>query len=325
MNGELLFAALGEAAPEDILRSGRAGGYFGGETGKRRMRPTARIVLIAAAITLLLAGAVGAKVVLGVWNDRWVQEPARDPAAVVRTAIENQTQKEYTVSVQVGSVREDEEEADKVWAGSKDSMLARLNGWTDTHAALAPYDRADFKAFYAEYTAEYDHTKTFYPDGRLGQWFYLIRGQEGNWEIWDSCDPISLDTAQEETEPSPETEQADTDGAVDEAIRMVQAWEKFEDVGAVTVEKAECSPERKAHAMELLSGSTLAEAEGWTEAYLKENLAAVEITWTAHPAPDPALPDAQPVTETAVYYLLRDPATGQWSNSEITGFMDGKE
>ena len=320
MNGELLFEALGEAAPVDILRAGRAGGFL---NGKRKLRPTVRVALIAAAIALLLAGAVGAKMVLGIWNDRWVQTPAPDPAAVVREAIDNQQQKEYTVRVQVDFVREDGQEADKVWTGAADSMLALQNGWADpenVHKACA--DRTDFTAVYAEYTVEYDHTRTFYPDGVLGQWFYLVRGKDGNWEIWDSCDPISLDPAQEETE-QPQTGVADTDGAVEETVRMVKAWEQFDDVSAVTVEKAECSRERKARAVELLSGSSLAEAEGWTEAYLIENLAAVEITYTMHPAPDQ--PDPQPVTETAVYYLLRDPATGQWRNSEITGFMDGKE
>ena len=97
MNAELLFEALNEAAPEDILRAGRAGGYL----EARNMRPIVRIALVAAAVLILLAGAVAAKTVLGIWNDRWVQTPAADPEAVVRSAIENQSQKEYTISVRV--------------------------------------------------------------------------------------------------------------------------------------------------------------------------------------------------------------------------------
>ena len=321
MNGELLFAALNEAAPEDILQAGRAGGYL---DGKKREYPIIRILLVAAIVLLLLASAVGAKMVLGIWNDRWVQAPAPEPETVVQSAIENQTQKEYTVSVQIDSIQEDPAEADKVWTGSKNSVLARQNGWTDFSAMLEKHDRADFKVFYAEYDVEYDHEKTFYSDGTLCQWFYLIRGADGNWVIWNSCDPISLAPASDETEQS-QTEIADTGGAVDEAIRIVKAWEQFEDVGSITVEKAFSSPERKERAIQYLNGSSLMKAEKWTEEYLQQNLAAVEITYTTQPVPDPALPDSQPVTETAVFYLLRDPMTGQWSNSEITGFMDGME
>ena len=61
------------------------------------------------------------------------------------------------------------------------------------------------------------------------------------------------------------------------------------------------------------------------EEYLQMNLAAVEITYTTEYNPYPDLPDPPPTTETDVYYLLRDPATGQWQNSEITGFMDSQE
>ena len=313
MNAELLFEALNEAEPEDILRAGRAGGYL----EARNMRPIVRIALVAAAVLILLAGAVAAKTVLGIWNDRWVQTPAADPAAVVHSAIENQAQKEYTVSVRIDAIREDAAEANRVWAGSRDSMLARQNGWTDHSAALAPYDREDFKAFYAAYTVEYDHTKTWYADGALGQWFYLIRNRTGQWEIWESCDPVALDppaASDTETEtPLPEPE--DADGAVEAVVRMVKGWEDFDDVAAITVEEAE----------RLTAEQDVILAEGWTEEYLQNNLAAVEITWTTQYRPDPDLPERAPETETAVYYLLRDPATGQWKNSEITGFMDGQE
>ena len=323
MNGEALFEVLGEIAPEDILRAGRAGGYL----ATKKMRPIVRAALVAAAVLILLAGAVAAKTVLGIWNDRWVQEPASDPAAVVRTAIENQMQKEYTVSVQVESVTEDAQETEKVWTGAKDSMLTRQNGWTDTRAALAGYSREDFKAFYAAYTVEYDHTKTWYADGALGQWFYLTRDGKGQWEIWESCGPIALDPPAESPQPSQEDqpEPEDADGAIRETVRMVKAWEQFDDVDSITVETAVCSTEQKAKAIEALHGSSLAAAEGWTEEYLQNNLAAVEITWTTRYHPYPDLPDPVPATETGIYYLLRDPITGEWKNSEITGFMDGIE
>ena len=321
MNSELLLYALDAAAPEDILHAGRAGGYLG-ETKKRR-KPIVRVLLVAAVVGVLLAGAVCADMVLGIWNDRWVQEPAPDPAAAVRSAIENQTMKEYTIRVEVESVREDPAEAQKVYTGARDSMLALQNGWADHSAELAEKcgGPENFKAMYCVYDVEYDHTKTWYADGRLGQWFYLILDPKGRWEIWDSCDAISLDVPAQEEPPAP----ADADGAVQTVVAMVEKWEQFDDVDAITVDRAECSAERRDRALALVVASPLAEANGWTEDYLRENLAAVEITYTTHYMPSADLPERPDETETAVYYLLRDPATGDWKNSEITGFMDGRE
>lgn len=327
MTSQALFAALNEVASEDILSAGQAGGFL---PGKQKKRTALRIVLIAAAL-ILLAGAAGAKMVLGIWNDRWLQQPAPDPAAVVRGAIENQTEKEYTVSVEVGTIREDTREGDLVWTGSRDSMFALQNGWTDTKTALEERcggSQSNFKAFYANYTVEYDHTKTFYRDGTLGQWFYLTRDADGNWEIWESGDPILLnpqEAAEEPGEAPAEHLLTDPDGAVQEAVEMVKAWESFDDVRAITVDSAQCSEAYRQRALALVPGSALAEAEGWTETYLWENLAAVEITWTTQYNPYPDLPDPPDTTETEVYYLLRDPVTGVWHNSEISGFMDGQE
>ena len=322
MNSEMLLCALESAAPEDILHAGRAAGYLGGK--KKRMKPALRVLLVAAVVGLLLAGVACADMVLGIWNDRWVQTPASDPAAAVRSAVENQTMKEYTLRVAVESVREDPAEAQKVYTGARDSMLALQGGWADHSAELEELcgGPENFKAMYCVYDVEYDHTKTWYTDGRLGQWFYLIRDARGRWEIWDSCDAAALD-APAEAEAAPEPE--DTDGAVQAVIAMVEKWELFDDVSAITVDEAAYSAERRDRALEAVAGSPMAEENGWTEDYLKANLAAVEITWTTEYVPSADLPDRAPETESAVYYLLRDPATGDWKNSEITGFMDGIE
>ena len=322
MNSEMLLYALEAAAPEDVLHAGRAGGLLGEK--KRRWKPMTRMLLVAAVVGVLLAGAVCADMVLGIWNDRWVQAPAPDPAAAVRSAVENQTMKEYTVSVEVESVREDAAEAQKVYTGARNSMLALRNGWADHSAELREKcgSPENFKAMYCVYDVEYDHTKTWYADGRLGQWFYLILDPKGRWEIWDSSDAVALDVPPPQEEaPEP----ADTDGAVQAVVAMVQKWELFDDVDTINVEKAECSAECRDRALELVSGSPLAEENGWTEDYLRDNLAAVEITYTTAYKPSADLPDRPEETETAVYYLLRDPTTGDWKNSEITGFMDGRE
>ena len=334
MNSEMLLSALEAAAPEDILHAGRAAGYLGEQ--KKRRKPAIRVLLVAAVVGVLLAGAVCADMVLGIWNDRWVQSPAADPAEAVRSAVENQTMKEYTVSVAVESVREDPAEARKVYTGARDSMLALRNGWADHSAELAEKcgDIENFKAMYCVYNVEYDHTKTWYTDGRLGQWFYLIRDAKGRWEIWDSCDAAALDAPAEPVqETAQQTEAAqvsapeprDVDGAVQAVIAMVQKWELFDDVDSITVDAAECSSERRARALEVVAGSPLAEENGWTEDYLKNHMAAVEITYTTVYAPTDGLPAPAPETETSVYYLLRDPAAGEWRNSEITGYMDGIE
>lgn len=328
MKSELLLSALEAAAPEDVLHAGRAGGYLG--EAKKRRRPVTRVLLVAAAVCVLLAGVACADMVLGIWNDRWVQEPAPDPAQTVRSAVENQTKKEYTLSVAVESVREDPAEAEKVYTGAKDSMLAMQNGWADNVAELEALcgGPENFKAMYCVYNVAYDHTKTWYTDGRLGQWFYLFRDAKGRWEIWDSCDPVALDAPVEPVqETSQQTEEAlesapeprDVDGAVQAVIAMVKKWELFDDVSAITVDRAAYSPERRDRALGVVLGSPQAEANGWTEDYLKNHMAAVEITYTTQFA------DRPDETETAVYYLLRDPATGDWKNSEITGMMDGIE
>lgn len=67
--------------------------------------------------------------------------------------------------------------------------MAKGNGWSDE------YIENNMVVVRAEYYVEYDHEKTFRPDGNIKQFFILLRNEEmQEWEIWDSTtneDPFS--------------------------------------------------------------------------------------------------------------------------------------
>lgn len=113
--------------------------------------------------------------------DLWIQTPSQDPVEVVRAAIENQMKKEYAVNIQIHEIKEDESatrRAKQMYIGSD---LAKDNQWSDT------YLENNLLVVYASYYAEYDHTKTFIPDGEMCQYFFLLRDEKkGTWYIWDN-------------------------------------------------------------------------------------------------------------------------------------------
>ena len=357
MNQMQIIRALNQADDAYIQQAGVAGGHFSAHRAKKKPRVLARILIAAAVVMALTATAFAAGEIIGIWNDRWLQTPASDPIEVVREAVSRQSEKEYTVSVVVDEIRIDEEETSKVLAGDHTSMLALTGGWGADCEALAKRDPEDVTAIYTRYTVEYDHTKTWYRDGAIYQYFYLVRNDAGTWEIFDSSDemelhpvlnpasdPVSDDSrtpaSQDNssmTEPDSTTagahpeipegaagsdRQAEYDNAARAAAEMVMKWEEFEDVESITIVNAVFNPEQTDAAFEYLNGSTLAAGNGWTEDYLRSNMAAVTVTYTVRYAPDSQLPDGSEITENGTYWLLRDPATGVWHNSEITGFME---
>lgn len=122
-------------------------------------------------------------------NDRWFQTPSVSPVETVKSAIEGQIEKEYTITVRIEEIEEDSdatERAKKLYLGSD---LAKGNGWSDE------YIESNMVVVRAEYYVEYDHEKTFRPDGNIKQFFILLRNEEmQEWEIWDSTtneDPFS--------------------------------------------------------------------------------------------------------------------------------------
>lgn len=115
---------------------------------------------------------------------QWIQSPSPDPADSVRITLENEADKEYTVSMSVSSVTVDEDETARVANNYKGSELAEYRGWTDELLDN------DFVVVKADYFCEYDHTKTFLEDGHAEQYFYLIHDTSADgWVIVDNSSP----------------------------------------------------------------------------------------------------------------------------------------
>lgn len=134
------------------------------------------VVSIAAALMAVMCGFAMFSL-----SDLWLQKPSDDPIEVVRSALENQIKKEYTIYVEVKNIRIDEAETTRVSSMYTGSELAQYRGWTDECLAER------FVVVKAEYYVEYDHEKTFLDDGDVEQWFYLIQEEKsGDWSIVDN-------------------------------------------------------------------------------------------------------------------------------------------
>lgn len=331
MNAQQFLLALEQTGDAYVQQAGLAGGHFASNKAGKAGRIVQRVLLAAAVVLALSATVFAVGPLIGIWNDQWLHTPAPDPEAVVREAIERQTEKDYTVSVTVEVISVDETETQKILAGAPDSMLAMTGGFDETAQALAEKQPGEVVAIYARYTVVYDHEKTFYPDGTMYQYFYLVLDARGNWEILDSSDALALAlTPVEEAQPDssavtlPELPfERDYSAAIEVVTAMVRQWEAFDDVERITVDSAEFDPAQTDAALAYLCQTEYAARNGWTEDFLRNHMAAITVTYTVWYEPDPQLPAGSSVTETATYWLLEDPSTGEWHNSDITGFMDG--
>ncbi|MBR6414226.1 MAG: hypothetical protein IKS21_06425 [Oscillospiraceae bacterium] len=336
MNANDFLSALNDADEELIWQAGHSGKHAESEAVWKRPKAVVRALLAAALILALSATVYGVGELIGIWNDRWLQTPASDPLQVVREAILRQVEKDYTISVTVEEILADDLETQKLLAWEPDSVRSMLNGYGAKPKALEGKQPEEVKAVYARYSVVYDHEKTFYRDGTLYQYFYLVRNADGNWEIFEVTDaqvlaPSAgtenvapsdcehLTDASEEAPSAPlRSAERDYSAAIQCVTEMIQKWEAFEDVSRVRIDEAAFDPERTEAALQRLRGSTLAAGNGWTEAYLKTHIAAITVTYTYWQ-------DSSPTTETATYWLLQNPVTGEWSNSDITGIMDSAE
>lgn len=151
----------------------------GTQKSNRIRAPHRRLALIAViAIALLLSGFAAYQA--GVF-DPWLQEPSTSPVETVRSAIENQVEKEYTVAVRIDEIAEDPEATIRAKNMYKGIDFAKENGWSDA------YLEKHLIVVRAAYYVEYDHTKTFQEDGEIEQFFILLRDNETQeWEIWDN-------------------------------------------------------------------------------------------------------------------------------------------
>ena len=140
--------------------------------------------LVAAIMAVLLIGTAVAAVVL--YGDLWLQKPSTDPVESVRSALENQAGKDYTIKIDVKSVELDEAETERVVERFIKGVIADRRGWSDEYLAQ------HFVVVKAVYYAEYDHTQTTRSDGEVTMYFYLTRDVDsGAWTIVDNSGNVS--------------------------------------------------------------------------------------------------------------------------------------
>ncbi len=148
--------------------------------------PTRRwlLPLAAAIMTLLLVGTAAAAAIM--LRDLWIQKPSVDPVEVVRSALENQAGKEYTLNIEVNSVEIDEAETAQVRERFIKGIIADRRGWSDEYLA------GHFLVVRADYYAEYDHTQTTRADGEVTMYFYLTQDADsGDWTIVDNSGNVN--------------------------------------------------------------------------------------------------------------------------------------
>lgn len=154
--------------------------------------------LVAAIVAVLLAGTAVAAVVI--YGDLWRQNPSNDPVESVRSALENQAGKNYTVKIDVKSVEIDEAETERVVERFIKGVIADRRGWSDEYLA------EHFLVVKAVYYAEYDHTQTTRSDGEVTMYFYLTQDVDnGVWTIVDNSGNVNWSedhSAQESGGPS---------------------------------------------------------------------------------------------------------------------------
>lgn len=176
MNTYQIIDALGMIDDKFILQA--KGEKMNTNTMKRKIGVKKTILLIAAVVAVLsLCGFAAYE--LGLF-DLWLQTPSADPTETVRSAIEGQLDKEYTLNARVESVAVDEAETKEVLNRYIGSDLAKERGWTDD------YLKKHFVVVSVRYYVEYDHTKTFLEDGLIEQYFYLTQDESGEWTIIDN-------------------------------------------------------------------------------------------------------------------------------------------
>lgn len=140
--------------------------------------------LVAAIMAVLLMGTAVAAVVI--YGDLWRQKPSNDPVESVRSALENQVGKDYTIKIEVNSIEVDEAETERVVERFIKGIIAERRGWSDEYLA------EHFLVVKAVYYAEYDHTQTTRSDGEVTMYFYLTQDVDsGAWTIVDNSGNVN--------------------------------------------------------------------------------------------------------------------------------------
>lgn len=141
--------------------------------------------LVAAIMAILLMGTAVAAVVI--FGDLWRQNPSDNPVDSVRSALENQVGKNYTIRIDIKSVEIDEAETERVVERFIKGTIAEWRGWSDEYLAK------HFLVVKAVYDAEYDHAQTTRSDGEVTMYFYLTQDVDsGKWTIVDNSGNVNL-------------------------------------------------------------------------------------------------------------------------------------
>jgi len=193
MNGKLFSEALGEIDGRYIEA---AIAYKKKDTSVSRVKGKLSFPLVAAILAILLIGSAVAGAIL--YGDRWIQRPSGDPVDVVRSALENQADKDYTIRMEIQSVTVDEAETERVVERFIKGVIAERRGWSDE------YLDEHFIVVKAVYYAEYDPAKTTRSDGEVTMYFYLAQDVDsGEWTIVDNSGNMN-----EAVPPTPEVTDA---------------------------------------------------------------------------------------------------------------------
>lgn len=177
MNGEKFTTAMGQIGDRYVEEAL----FYAAPSAANVRRRRCGVLLAAVIAALTLCGFASYELGL---LDPWFQTPSDDPVQVVRSAIEGQADKAYTICVRVEEIAVDETETARAAAMYAGSELAEARGWTDAYLA------EHFVAVRARYYTAYDHTKTFMNDGYTEQYFYLTRdARTGKWGIAENTAP----------------------------------------------------------------------------------------------------------------------------------------
>ena len=295
MKAQHILDALEEIDDRYILTARQANSA----TQKRKI--IRRAFLIAAVLVAALALCGFAIQKFGFF-DLWHQTPSEDPTQTVRSAIENQIDKEYTLQVRIEEIKVDEAETKRFLEVYTGSEYAQSQGWTDEYLAK------HFVAVQVRYYVEYDHTKTFQRDGDLEQTFYLTQDAEtGKWTIFDNTSPTHP-----EAEPSLRISQDCTEVVRRELENQnLEAHTQSIRIDEIKVDEAETE-----RFLEVYTGSEYALSQGWTDEYLAEHFAAVRAWYyVEYDHTKTFLPDGN--TE-QIFYLTQDANTNLWTIFDCT-------
>ena len=149
-------------------------------------------------------------------------EEASEPTDAVRAKLESMAKEEDVIVFEIIGIEIDNDETERIIDMYKGSELAAERGWSDE--ALN-----NMTAVKAEYYVEYDHTKTFFDDGRTEQFFYLISGNStGGWEIVDTSSPNVWEASKTENplETTPFEDLSDYDKAIRLAAEYIEQHHK---------------------------------------------------------------------------------------------------